>query len=55
MSGLFAFRWVAAITSAMVGGLGVFFAVETYYEPRFFLYAVAFLVVAFTIGGLRVR
>jgi hypothetical protein len=55
MSGFFSFRWVAAIASALVGGLGVFCAVETYYEPEFFLYAVAFLVVALTIGGLRAR
>jgi hypothetical protein len=46
---------VAAVASAMVGGLGVFCAVETYYEPEFFLYAVALLVIAFVIGDLRAR
>ena len=46
---------ISQLAAAMVGGLGVFCAVETYYEPEFFLYAVAFLVVALTIGGLRAR
>jgi len=55
MSGLFAFRWVAAIASAMAGGLGVFCAAETYYQPQLFLYAVAFVVIAFVIGDVRAR
>jgi hypothetical protein len=53
MSGLLAFRWLAALASALVGGFGVFCVVESYSEPQFFLCAVAFLVVAFAIGSLR--
>jgi len=55
MSGLLAFRWAAAIASALVGGFGVFCAVESYHEPQFFLYAVGFLLVAFFISSLRAR
>jgi hypothetical protein len=43
------------LLASLVGGLGVFCAVETYYQPQFLLYAVAFLVIAITIGSLRAR